>query len=152
MPHHKRPMIDRFLEKIEAHDGGCMIWVGANGKGKGNQYGRITTDKYPYRKLLVAHRWAFEYFNGWEPQELDHLCRNPSCVNPNHLEEVTHDENMKRADRILGIRSARTHCYRGHEFNYVNTYRFAGRRHCRRCRAITNMNIRRTRCLSSIER
>jgi hypothetical protein len=48
---------------------------------------------------VVAHRWVYERFIGKVPDglELDHLCRNTSCVNPAHLEPVTHAENMRRS-------------------------------------------------------
>jgi hypothetical protein len=63
--------------------------------------------------------------------ELDHLCRHRGCVNPAHLEAVTHAENMAR-----GAYALKTHCAHGHEFNDENTYRpLTGGRECRVCRA-----------------
>jgi hypothetical protein len=57
-------------------------------------YGRIRIDG----KAMAAHRMTYEQAHGPIPDGmgLDHLCRNPSCVNPAHLEPVTHVENVRR--------------------------------------------------------
>jgi hypothetical protein len=54
-------------------------------------------------KHILAYRFAYELLEGSVPEglELDHLCRNPGCVNPGHLEPVTRRENM---DRALAVR------------------------------------------------
>ena len=80
---------------------------------------------------------AFEDANGPIPEglELDHLCRVPACVNPLHLEAVTHAENMARGIRfdVGAAQRAVTHCPKGHPYSEANTYRYAGERACRAC-------------------
>lgn len=79
----------------------------------------------------IAHRAMYEVVVGPIPEglELDHLCRNPRCVNPAHLEPVTGEENKRRAA------AARTHCKYGHEFSEDNTARSKrGARVCLTCR------------------
>jgi hypothetical protein len=64
--------------------------------------------------------------------ELDHLCRNPSCVNPDHLEAVTHQVNMSRA--VPYRRSVRTNtCKHGHSLDDAYLNRSGGGRVCRTC-------------------
>jgi hypothetical protein len=70
-----------------------------------------------------------------EGLELDHLCRNTLCVNPDHLEPVTHAENIQRGHAARG---PVTHCRRRHEMTAENSY-FDGRtgkRYCRSCQRI----------------
>lgn len=49
----------------------------------------------------MAHRVAYELWVGPIPEgmELDHRCKVRACINPAHLEPVTHAENMRRLGR-----------------------------------------------------
>jgi hypothetical protein len=91
------------------------------------------------RKLLKAHRVTYALVKGPIPAglQLDHLCRNTSCVNPNHLEAVTTRENTMRSTGLSALNAKKTHCLRGHEFTPENTYvkRGDGARVCRQCAA-----------------
>lgn len=82
----------------------CWIWTGStNPKG----YGSMSVSK---DRSALAHRVAYSIANGPIPDglQVDHLCRNTSCVNPGHLELVTNAENMRRRYEI------QTHCAKGH--------------------------------------
>jgi hypothetical protein len=73
--------------------------------------------------------------------EIDHLCRNPSCSNPNHLEAVTRRENILRGAGPTALKArnaAITHCPKGHEYSTENTRlsknkKGVVRRHCKIC-------------------
>lgn len=118
--------IERLLDKICIREE-CWIWTGTiNNRGYG-----CTSLK---GKAIYAHRVSYEFYVGPIPDglELDHLCRNPPCINPDHLEAVTHAENMRR-----GKAAQATHCVHGHLFDAENTYiPPRGGRQCRICRAI----------------
>jgi hypothetical protein len=69
--------------------------------------------------------------------EIDHLCRKRECCNPEHLEVVTHKQNMQRAKWLNRPEKLRTHCKRGHPFDEKNTYwrkDMKWGRICRKCR------------------
>jgi hypothetical protein len=107
----------------------CWLWTGATRSG----YGQFYTN----RKLIGAHRWAYQESVGpiAKGLHIDHLCRTPLCVNPAHLEPVTNRENLFRGPTTFtAINSKKTHCAKGHPFDEQNTYiRKNGSRHCRTC-------------------
>lgn len=128
----------RFWSKVDrGGDGECWPWLGS-GDGR---YGQL----YVSGKSIKAHRFAYELLVGPIPDglTLDHLCRNTACVNPAHLEPVSHRENVLRGDGLTARRARQTHCKRGHEFTTENTYVTAiGQRKCRTC---TRERMRRVR-------
>lgn len=123
----------RFAAKvvISTSLSGCWEWTGSISGG----YGRFRPGAS--RPTASAHRWAYEQFVGPVPAglDLDHLCRNPRCVNPMHLEPVTRRENLRRSPFSPGHR---THCPQGHPYEGGNVYLYTDRlgrkhRHCMTC-------------------
>lgn len=118
----------RFFNKTE----GCWVWQGSL---SGEGYGQFSLGG----KCTLAHRYSYEIAKGNIPRGLviDHLCRNPSCVNPSHLECVKMAENTRRGLLHIVIKekwAAKTLCKRGHPFsgdNLMIDYR--GKRQCKAC-------------------
>lgn len=82
----------RFAKMVKKNDSGCWVWKGhCHPKGYGVFCAR--------GQRIYAHRYIYEYLNGKLPEgmEIDHKCEVKSCVFPDHLEAVTHGENMHRA-------------------------------------------------------
>ena len=117
-------------------------------------------------RLTGAHRFAYELLVGPIPSDLhiDHLCRNPSCVNAagGHLEPVTQRENTLRGTGPAAVNATLTHCKNGHEFTEENTYIKTGRngkkmRECRACRRkpreewLTQEKNSKTHCINGHE-
>ena len=88
-------------------------------------------------KRILLHRLTYETFIGKIPEGLviDHLCKEPSCCNPKHLEAVTQAENIRRGDTGL-YQKIKTHCPKGHEYNKENTFYRKNGRQCKVCRRI----------------
>lgn len=79
---------------------GCHIWQGSHsGNGRGGGYPRMSLDG----QTVAVHRVMYVNANGYVPskKQIDHVCRNRMCVNPAHLEMVTHKENQRRRDHAL---------------------------------------------------
>lgn len=127
----KPTLNERFWAKVHmGHD--CWIWTGGR---SGDGYGRFRIA--PGRKV-GAHRWAYEQLVAPIPEGLtiDHLCRNPACVNPAHMEPVTSRENTLRGISPPATHAVKTECIHGHPFLPQNIYiRRNGRpfRFCRKC-------------------
>ncbi|WP_374725912.1 HNH endonuclease signature motif containing protein [Paraburkholderia phenoliruptrix] len=102
-----------------------------------NWNGRIAKNGYGVQRVgrscQAAHRYVFILIKGEIPAglELDHLCRNRACVNPEHMEPVTHMENMLRSPVYQSRIQAMT-CSKGHPLDGVRT-RNGGGRYCRTC-------------------
>lgn len=115
----------------------CWEWKlhrGRHGYGRGSIEGR----------QALAHRIAYELAIGPIPEGLvlDHLCRNPPCCNPAHLEPVTSAENTRRGDHTNcgAWQREKTHCVQGHAYDEANTYRRPnGTRMCRECARLADL-------------
>ncbi len=138
--------IERFEAKVDRVSSatGCWLWtaqVDLHG------YGQFWAD--PETGGVKAHRWSYEHFVGPIPDglSLDHLCRNPPCVNPAHLEPVTTRENLIRGVGFPAQNVAKTHCVHGHALVASNVYRPPSQptvRVCRQCmRDLANRAYRR---------
>ena len=127
---------DRMMSKISpCPNTGCWFWMDRSTNGRG--YGRV----YYQGKSCQAHRAYYELLVGPIPDglELDHKCRVTMCVNPDHLEPVTHRTNVRRGDAMWvpgALRAAITHCLRGHAYEGRNVIWYRGRRRCRECSRI----------------
>jgi hypothetical protein len=108
---------------------GCWLWMSHVDR---QGYGRFGHK----RGWRSAYRASYEAFKGEIPAGLiiDHLCRVPSCVNPDHLEVVTPRTNALRGISFSAINAAKTHCAKGHPFTGDNLHVGpTGRRFCRAC-------------------
>jgi len=122
-------MDERFWSRVDA-SGDCWEWLGAKDV---NGYGDFEVNPRPHRKRTKAHRFGWELLVGPIPDglEIDHLCRNHGCVNPDHLEPVTHAENLRRGVSPLG--RVKNVCAYGHQMS--DSYqRPDGQRDCRLCK------------------
>jgi hypothetical protein len=123
------PVLARLMYRTAALPNGCWEWRGsANPRG----YGHIRLDMNG--RIYAVHRVAYEQLVGPIPAglEIDHLCFNRRCVNPDHLEPVTRLENVRRGR--TNQNDGKTHCKRGHEFDAANTsIDVLGKRVCKAC-------------------
>lgn len=121
----------RFWEKVQVSDNGCWTWTAAKSV---DGYGHFKFDG----RTCIASRLVYLCVVGEIPAgyEVDHLCRQRSCVNPSHLEAVTHRVNSLRSSNVGGKNATKTHCPRGHAYTKGNTSveRNGGGRTVRRCR------------------
>lgn len=143
------PRAEAFWSYVTRTDG-CWLWQGAR-TSAGTGYGTF----WDGTRTVLAHRFAYEQLVGpiQDGLELDHVrargCATSMCVNPSHLEPVTHQENVRRGrageasgsafGRTRGaLRNAeKTHCPAGHAYDEANTHVYRGRRTCRRCHSVS---------------
>lgn len=127
--HRNQTEADRFWAKVDK-SGTCWIWTGnTNADG----YGKFWHDG----ESGYAHRWSYE--KHYRPlragETVDHLCRQTSCVNPDHLDAVSVMENSRRALFGTAVRGQKTTtCLRGHPKEPWNVYIHGNHYHCKECR------------------
>ena len=112
--------------------GRCWVWTGLLSR---YGYGQIAVNQ----RSIHAHTWGYGRFIGPVPdgRELDHLCRNRACVRFDHLEPVTHRENVLRGVAPSAVHARQTCCSAGHPFTHDNTYRTrVGHRRCKTCHKV----------------
>lgn len=138
---HKGDSLERLMAKIQITPS-CWIW---KGQIRRDGYGNFRM----YGKTFKAHRASYILHVGEIPAglEIDHLCRNRTCVNPKHLEPVTKMVNFLRGESPPLINIFKTHCPKGHPYDAANTYIYPvrtrrrgnhsrkanGGRYCRAC-------------------
>jgi hypothetical protein len=96
---------ERFTGLIRRAESGCIVWSGST---NGNGYGKV---RVRAGLTVPAHNaaWIMHYRSPIPDYlELDHTCNNSLCVNIAHLEAVTHEENIRRADERRKVRIIRT--------------------------------------------
>lgn len=133
------PLMVRFFRNIN-FTSSCWLWIGAK-----VGYGSIGDGE----RRLSAHRLSYETFVGPIPEGLviDHLCRVPACVNPDHLEAVTTRENLLRGNGFSGRNIRKTHCPAGHPYAPGNLAKTKVGRKCLICNRERQARIRRARKL-----
>jgi hypothetical protein len=130
------PLTERFWAKVDKNGqipvsrpdlGPCWQWTARLTGG----YGRLWCDG----KQLLAHTLSYRMLRGEIPNgmDIDHLCRNRGCVNPDHMEPVTERENTLRGIGPSAQNATKTHCKRGHPLDETNTKVINRHRVCKTC-------------------
>lgn len=124
--------IDRFVRYLSFPETGCWEWTGSKTSGG---YGIFRWCNADGSIGLSAHRFIYEYLIEPIPPgfDVDHLCRNPSCVNPEHLEAVTHRENLMRGNTAARRNAAKAACSEGHEYAVRLDEHGRSHRYCPMC-------------------
>lgn len=128
-----RSEIARLFGNVRITQSGCWKWIGVTRRG----YSRISfrNEKVAVHRLFFA--WLVQAIPrgvGRSIPQLDHLCRNRSCVNPAHLELVSMLENIARSEGKTALSVRNNQCLNGHDFTATNTILHNGGRLCRICR------------------
>lgn len=137
------PLLVKVMRRIRiSTESGCWRWTGRTSP----LYGKLLVRVEGITVQRYAHRVVYEMFRGPIPDGLtiDHLCRNPPCVNPWHLEPVTQGVNTLRGNAVSAVNLRKTHCLRGHPLFGDNVYWRRDRPGTRQCKAC-GLELRRLR-------
>lgn len=125
-PHWSRPSKEQAFQSRVDRSGTCWEWLG-----------HVNNVGYGWTGTELAHRVSYQLHKGpIAPDKfIDHLCRNRSCVNPDHLEVVTPSLNFLRGIHPNAVTARTGFCQRGHEMVGENLYIVpkTGHRRCRAC-------------------
>lgn len=127
--------IARFWSKVDKNGpvpthrpelGPCWLWLGSLARAGYAQFSSYAG--------AMAHQFSYVLHKGHVPNglEIDHLCRNRFCSNPEHLEAVTHQVNVLRGISPPAYHAQATHCPAGHEYSESDR-NVRGERQCRIC-------------------
>lgn len=104
-----RPLVERFWEKVIVKEG-CWDWSGAK-----TLLGYcVIRDEYPKKGNQFGHRVSYTIHKGEisDGMNILHKCDNPSCVNPDHLEQGTQKQNVHdmmakgRRTKTIGLKGS----------------------------------------------
>lgn len=133
------PIEEQFTARyVPVTESGCWLWIGdVRDHGYGTMGYQGVRD--------YAHRISYRLFKGIIPEDfdIDHLCRVRCCVNPEHLEAVTHRENCLRGVSPAAVAYKKMYCVNGHELFGDNVLIMASRPRKRVCRACSRERMRR---------
>lgn len=117
---------ESFLNKVRFNYK-CWNWIASKTPDGHGNLGMLG-------KIVLAHRYSYEMFNGkiYKNNEIHHICENPSCVNPGHLEQLTNKQHILIGNGVGAINSRKIYCKRGHLLPEINN----NKRRCKQCRRI----------------
>ena len=123
--------VEQKLRRKTNYVNGCWIYLGQ----PSTRYADVKVNK----KRIGIHRWAYEHFSKNIPEgfQIDHICKNTKCWNPEHLRAVTPKENQLN-NWVIQKSIAKTHCDHGHLFSSENIYWYNGHRRCKTCRSLSS--------------
>ena len=134
---------------IPEPNSGCWIWLGGL-RSKKDGYGGCDWEGKSWR----THRLVYTLLRKAVSNKLDidHLCRNRICCNPDHLEPVTRAKNIARGNGVAPNNLRKTHCPQEHAYTSENTYIWKQQRFCRTCSNIYKRNYKEQKRREAVER
>lgn len=139
----QKNIINRIENSIHTQSNGCWVWTRRKDR---EGYGVMWIYQGGKKCQRFAHRMSYEAYKQKIPanKQIDHLCMNKSCVNPEHLEAVTSKENTQRYFKSINIDS---YCKNGHKRTPDNTYLTGKTRCCKICRKNASATYRERKSL-----